>query len=116
MTDRGVEPARPRPHEAVTTEFLEPEAVLYDARTGDVHRLNASASAVWLLLDGETTVDDLAAELAEIFDVQLEQVEQAVHATLADLAARGLLADDGSGRAVAANPPRPAFLARPPDP
>ena len=52
-----------RPHEAIETAFLEPEAVLYDDRTKSVVRLNPSATAVWLLLDEASAPADIAAEL-----------------------------------------------------
>ena len=58
--------SQPAPHEAIDTVFLEPEVVLFDGRDASVVRLNPSASAVWLLLDGATSPAVIAAELAEI--------------------------------------------------
>ena len=43
---------RPTRHPAVETAVFETEVVVYDDRTGMVHHLNPSASAIWLLLDG----------------------------------------------------------------
>lgn len=43
---------RPTRHPAVETAVFETEVVVYDDRSGMVHHLNPSASAIWLLLDG----------------------------------------------------------------
>ena len=43
---------RPARHPAVETAVFETEVVIYDDRSGTVHHLNPSASAIWLLLDG----------------------------------------------------------------
>ena len=81
----------PQPHHAVETAFLPPEAVLFDDRHGEIHHLNPSASAVWLLLDGELSVDEVAGELSEIFPVPFDQLRGDVVAAVDDFRARGLL-------------------------
>lgn len=43
---------RPARHPSVETAVFDTEVVLYDDRSGMVHHLNPSASAIWLLLDG----------------------------------------------------------------
>ena len=43
---------RPTRHPAVESAVFETEVVVYDDRSGTVHQLNPSASAIWLLLDG----------------------------------------------------------------
>ena len=73
----------PAPHDAIETVFLEPEAVLYDDRTKSVLRLNPSASAVWLLLDGQTPPDGIAAELAELTGVPADVLRPDVDAAIA---------------------------------
>ena len=57
--------SEPAPHDAIDTVFLEPEVVLFDGRDASVVRLNPSASAVWLLLDGATPPAAIATELAD---------------------------------------------------
>jgi len=108
----------PAPDEAIETVFLEAEAVLYDDRTKSVVRLNPSASAVWLLLDGVTPADGVAAELAELIGVPGEALLPDVEAAIGQFAEQGLLAGtaaepaaDSSGGAAE----RPV-LGRPPDP
>jgi hypothetical protein len=92
-TGDAVAPERPAPHPEVETAFLQPEAVLYDDRSGTVIHLNGSAAAVWMLLDGTTDVDALTAELAEIFEVAAVTIRSDVEAALADFGAQGLLVE-----------------------
>lgn len=81
----------PRGRTDVDEEVLDGEAVVYDPRTGALHHLNATATAVWGLCDGETTVADAVRELADAFAAPAEQVRADVAALLGDLAERGLL-------------------------
>lgn len=81
----------PRPHPSVETAFLAPEAVLYDMRHHQVHHLNPSASAVWLLIDGVASADDIATELSDIFSAPYEVVRPDVAAAIEDFRGRGLL-------------------------
>jgi hypothetical protein len=89
---------RPRPHPSVETAFLAPEAVLYDMRHHQVHHLNPSASAVWLLIDGVASADDIATELSEIFSAPYDVVRPDVTSAIEDFRGRGLLdaVDDAS--------------------
>lgn len=80
-----------RPRLDVHTVFLPPEAVLLDGRTGDIHHLNASASAVWMLLDGQESTDEIAEELAAILGATAEVQVADVEAALADFGERHLL-------------------------
>ena len=89
--------SQPAPHEAIDTVFLEPEVVLFDGRDASVVRLNPSASAVWLLLDGATSPAVIAAELAGIVGLPADALAHDVDAAVAEFAAQGLLA--GTSRA-----------------
>jgi PqqD family protein of HPr-rel-A system len=81
----------PAPNPAIETAFLVNQAVLFDERDGRVHELNPSASAVWLLLDGTLTLDEVAAELEELLGVDQATVRADLDAVVADFADRGLL-------------------------
>jgi hypothetical protein len=114
---------RPTPHPAIETAFLENQAVLFDVRTGQVHELNPSASAVWLLLDGELTVEQIAAELHDLLGVPIETLRADAELIVADFARRGLLEgteavveDDGHAQTPRRAASAPTVLARPPDP
>lgn len=71
--------------------MLGTEAVLYDERSGMVHRLNPSACAIWLLLDGRP-VGDVIATLSETTGVPRGDIRRDVLQAVAELDAAGLLA------------------------
>ena len=85
-------------------------------------RLNPSASAVWLLLDGATTPAVIADELAEIVGLPADALASDVEAAVADFAAQGLLAgtaraaDEDDVAAPVDGDGGPFVLPRPPDP
>jgi hypothetical protein len=66
--------------------------VAYDPDTGRVVRLNATGSLLWQVLDGETPLRDLAAEIAAAFNSDRGAVESDVVALARRLARLGLLA------------------------
>jgi hypothetical protein len=105
----GSAPARV--HAALTLEF-DGECVVYDARTGNVHRLDPIGSIVWQLLDGRTTVDVLVPDLAAAFSADPGVIRKDVDGLLRGLSEAGLLAD-GSPPAP---PPDPLVLTNPPKP
>ncbi len=107
-------PEMPQPRSGIETAFLAPEAVLLDTVTGTSHHLNAGASAVWMLLDGSGDVEDVARELAELFDRPVGGMIEEVRTAVADFAARGLLA--GTSPASGREELVAAMLHRPPDP
>ena len=98
-------PTAPTPHPAVETAYLPPEAVLYDERTGAVYRLNPSASAVWLLLDGTAGHDAITTQVADIYGLPPEQIHPDVGTALAMFAAQGLLLTHGGPTAPRAAGP-----------
>jgi PqqD family protein of HPr-rel-A system len=42
------------------------ENVIYDPLTSEVHMLNATALAIWVLCDGQTTVDEMVQAVCEL--------------------------------------------------
>jgi len=57
----------PRRRACVHGVELDSESVLYDDKSGRLHFLNWSASAVWWSIDGVASANGLAAELAARF-------------------------------------------------
>ena len=58
------------------------ETVLLDREGDRVHQLNATASFVWSKLDGSTSPHDVAAAVAEAFEVEAETAARDVAALL----------------------------------
>ena len=67
------------------------ELVLCEPNVEQVHFLNATAAAIWLLCDGRHTEADIAAELAALFNLEVLSVESDVRETLVDFLRTGLL-------------------------
>jgi hypothetical protein len=119
-TSMSSEVIHPQPHPSVETAFLAPEVVLFDDRHGEIHHLNGPASAVWLMLDGEFSVTDVAIELSDIFSVPEAAMLTDVESIVGDFRDLGLL--DGAERPVDESadrdrelPHRIEFVGRPPD-
>ncbi|MDQ3350656.1 MAG: PqqD family protein [Actinomycetota bacterium] len=115
--------AAPEPHAGVETAFFDTEAVLYDERTGMIHRLNPAASAVWLALDGLADRTTIVDELVQLFGTSSAEVAGVVDAALVEFERLGVLAGSDPGAAPdiegdAGDEQQPSLrvLARPPDP
>jgi len=69
----------PAPWPWVASVELDGEVVLYDEDTGRVHLLNESASIVWQLLDGESTIEQIGRDVAGAAGVEpLEVISQVI--------------------------------------
>ena len=96
----------PRPHPDVTGVEVGPEMVVVRGRP---FLLNQTASLVWRCLDGEGTIDEIVADLADVTGADAAVVGRDVLELVRSLAATGLL--DGiaqpvvEGPAVAWTPP-----------
>ena len=73
---------------------VDDEVVILNRQAEQVHRLNVTASYIWDLCDGTNTPDQIAAQLAEGFNLTTDQVQADVHTALAQLRELGLLASD----------------------
>jgi Coenzyme PQQ synthesis protein D (PqqD) len=75
MTERGWHDASPVPHRkpGVAHVEIDDERVLYDPATRAVARLDPVGALLWLALDGEGTVADLAADTAAAFEVEPDE-------------------------------------------
>ncbi len=74
------------------------EFVLYDDVLGVLHRLNPTASALWQCLDGSGTLEEIAADMADIYAADPAQVLADVVGTARRFDEAGLLVDAGAGR------------------
>ena len=79
----------PRPH-ILETE-IEEEISLYDPKTEQVVVLNATASDIWRLSDGESEAGEIVRLLAAAYGVDVGQIEGEVMETIRSLQDQGLL-------------------------
>lgn len=73
----------------VRTAIFDDEAVLYHAGLSEVLLLNSTGSVVWQCLDGEVTLHNLSMELADVYEVPVEEVRHEVCLLAANLVQRG---------------------------
>lgn len=82
---------KPNPRASVVSRLIGQEMVLVDSQSGKVHVLNPTAALVWQCFDGESSAEEIVADLAEGFGVQVEAVREDVLTMIASLASSGLL-------------------------
>ncbi|MGZ4734706.1 MAG: PqqD family protein [Acidimicrobiia bacterium] len=109
----GASVPQARPDVAVVT--LDGEAVIH--RRGQVHVLDPVATLVWRCADGEASVNEIAADLADAFAASPESVLRDVGHAVERLTALDLLADAGADAGVDSDSdsaPRDDLLVDPP--
>ena len=65
------------------------------------HVIRSPGSLLWPLLEGETTADELATDVADVFGIELDVAEADVERFLADMVRLGLVDVATSGPAEA---------------
>lgn len=86
-----VDRRRPRVRDDLAVVELDGEAVIYDERNGDLHRLNPTATVVFSLLDGSATLEELARDLAEAYSIHVQEVEGQLRTLVVQFAESHLL-------------------------
>lgn len=64
---------------------------VYEADSDGLHVLNASAFAIWELCDGQTTLQEMAAAIAELTGLEYDVAATEVAATIEVLSQLGLV-------------------------
>ena len=75
----------------VLREEFENKALLYDPDTGNTYDINPVGAFVWKKLNGRCSIDQIAAEVNDIFDTGTSFVIEDLHAFLHDLKYRGFI-------------------------
>ncbi len=88
---------RPRKRSDVLELDMGDGFILYNHDSSLVHHLNPTAAVVWQVLDGEATVERLAAEIADEYRLPVENVQMQIISLIAELDAMGLVEDASSG-------------------
>jgi PqqD family protein of HPr-rel-A system len=70
---------------------LDGEAVIYDESSGNLHHLNPTATVIFNLFDGTSTVKELASLIEQEFQVPAPDVEKQIRGLLKEFRQAGLL-------------------------
>ena len=89
---RFVVPPHPKHRLGLISHSVDDEVVILNRETGQVHRLNVTASHIWELCDGTNTPDQIATQLKAAFNQTTDQVFDDVVTALIDLRDLDLLA------------------------
>ena len=84
----------PPTDEVVETE-IDGSVALFHPESGQALVLNATASDIWRLSDGELSLDGLIATLATAYGLDTEAIGAEVEDTVARLRSHGFLPPDG---------------------
>lgn len=82
-----------RPRADLAIECADGEFIILDKRSGKVHQLNPTASVVWRGVSGSKSNDEIAVNLVESFDVNLERAAADVKVIIAQFRKLDLLGD-----------------------
>ena len=81
----------PQPNNDIIWKILDGEAVLVSPKHGKVRVLNSVGTAIWKLLDGKHSINDIEACLVNNYGISPEQASNDVQAFLTDLMAKELI-------------------------
>jgi len=89
LSDRRV----PRRKDTLTHEVTDSdEVVIYDSNGPQLLVLNDMAAGIWLMIDGERSIDDITAEIVNNVEAERATVTRDVVAFLGELEQRKLIA------------------------
>jgi hypothetical protein len=97
----------PAPAPGVVVAELGEDAVIHDRAGGRFHVLDRSSSLVWRCFDGAATLDEIVADIVDVFGADEAEVRSYVAALVAQLTERGLIVD-ADRRDAATGRPAPA--------
>ena len=81
----------PRTRDNVASVELDGEVVLLLEGARRTHSLNQTGTVVWKCYDGESTLDEISADLSEIFSADADTVREDVISVTRDIGKAGLL-------------------------
>lgn len=82
---------RYKQRENLTVQAVDDEILILDLESNQIHQLNSSASFIWRLCDGETSIDQLANIFSDHFEVEPDTAQTDVKNVTAQLCEMGLL-------------------------
>lgn len=91
---------KPKVREDLAVVELDHEAIVYDEDGGRLHHLNPTATMIFQMCDGTATVKELSADIADVYGLDVADVERQVRALLREFRSSDLL--EGKAQSVGA--------------
>jgi len=82
---------KPKRRSDLAVVQVDGEAVIYDDRSGNIHRLNPTATLVFECCDGQSTIPEVAADFAAVYGAPIGQMEQQIRSVIRRFRLRDLL-------------------------
>jgi len=82
---------RYKQRENLTVQAVDEEILILDLESNQIHQLNASASFIWWMCDGDLAIDQLTAMYAEHFEIEADTAQADVKLVTEQLYEMGLL-------------------------
>jgi hypothetical protein len=89
---------KPRARSDLDIAEIDGEAVVYDPRSRDLHYLNYSAALVFGFCDGTVTTEEIAAGIADAYEMPADEVGQQVDGLLREFRRKKLVRTARSSR------------------
>lgn len=84
-------PIKPQPKENIEEELVDQKLFIYDVKSDAVYCFNSGAALIWFLCDGTHTIDTIAREIANGFNLPEQQILTDVRDTVDQFQAFGLI-------------------------
>lgn len=81
----------PKRRSDVNVRVLDGETVVLDRQGAMIHQLNQTASFIWKRCDGESTIPEIADQLAEVYEIDPETAARDVASVVGQLHSLNLL-------------------------
>lgn len=92
---------KPKVRSDLSVVEMEGEAIIYDEQTTQIHYLNRTATIVFNLCDGRSTIREFSEEIAEAFSLPREEIERQVRSLIRNFREAGFLDQPASRSSVA---------------
>jgi Coenzyme PQQ synthesis protein D (PqqD) len=96
-------PVKPKVRADLAVVEVDGEAIVYDDRGKRLHHLNPTATIVFGLCDGRSTIPELSGDIAEAFGLPPQDVERQVRALLRQFRQQEFLEPQRASAEVAPN-------------
>jgi hypothetical protein len=83
---------RPRQNLDTASRVIDDERYVLNPETSELHAFNEVGARIWDLLNGERSLQDVAAAIADEYDIELESAEADVGEFVETLVAKGIVA------------------------